>query len=160
DFRGQIWIRAAILLKEFGPLLSGLGTSCSHSRREVLVNAVGHQKLRVFGPAVGAFGAPALLLAERFAVRRRRVLLARRTVPDVAVEDDERGAPLGWPKDREGALDAVDVVGIANADHIPPVAQEARGDVLGEGNAGVTLDGDVVVVVDPAEVIETQVPRQ
>ena len=37
-----------------------------------------------------------------------------------------------------------------------PIAEEARRDILGEGDAGVALDGDVVVVVDPAEVVEAE----
>src|SRR5262249_61144870 len=36
----------------------------------------------------------------------------------------------------------------------PPVTQEPGGDVFREGDARVAIDRDVVVVVDPAEVIE------
>src|SRR4029453_17919108 len=42
----------------------------------------------------------------------------------------------------------------------PPVAHEAGRDVLGEGDVGVTFDGDVVVVVDPAQVVELEVAGQ
>ena len=62
---------------------------------EVLAHAVGHQELRVLGPAVGALGEPHLLHAERLAVRRGRVLPVRRAVADVAVEDDQRRPALG-----------------------------------------------------------------
>ena len=61
---------------------------------EVLAHAVGHQELRVLRPAVGALGQPDLLLAERLAVRGGGVLLVRRAVADVAVEDDQRGPAL------------------------------------------------------------------
>ena len=68
---------------------------------EVLAHAVGHEELRVLGPAVGALGEPDLLVAERLAVGRGGVLLVRRAVADVAVEDDEGGPPLRLPEDVE-----------------------------------------------------------
>jgi hypothetical protein len=53
-------------------------------------------------------------------------------------------------------LDAVNVVGVADAQDVPAVAQEPGRDVLGEGDARVAFDGDVVVVVNPAEVVEAE----
>jgi hypothetical protein len=75
----------------------------------------------------------------------------------LAVENDERGPPLGLAEHAEGALDEIYVVRVADAQHIPAVAHEPRRDVLGEGDLGAALDGDVVVIVDPAEVVEAQV---
>ena len=49
------------------------------------------------------------------------------------------------------------VVGVADAGDVPAVAHEARGDVVAEGEVGVAVDRDVVVVVDPAEVGELEV---
>ena len=40
--------------------------------------------------------------------------------------------------------------------HVPMIAHEAGRDVLAEGEAGVAFDRDMVVVVDPAEVVERQ----
>ncbi len=54
-------------------------------------------------------------------------------------------------------LDAIDVVGVGDPQHVPAVGQKTGRDVFGEGDAGVAFDGDVVVVLDPAEVIEFQV---
>ena len=62
---------------------------------EVLAHAVGHEELRVLGPAVGALGQPDLLVAERLAVRGGGVLLVRRAVADVAVDDDQRRPAFG-----------------------------------------------------------------
>ena len=59
-------------------------------------------------------------------------------------------------KTSQAPLDAIEIVGIADAQHVPAVGQEPRGDVLGEGDVGLALDGDVVVVVDPAEVVEAR----
>ena len=123
----------------------------------MLVDAVRHEELRVLRPSVAALGETDLLVAERLAVGLRRVLLVRRTVADVAVEDDERGAALRLPEHLERVLDAIDVVGVADAQDVPAVGEEPGGDVLGEGDAGVAFDGDVVVVVDPAEIVEAEV---
>jgi hypothetical protein len=38
--------------------------------------------------------------------------------------------------------------------HIPMAGEEARGDVLGEGDLGLAVDGDVIVVVDPEQILE------
>jgi hypothetical protein len=88
------------------------------------------------------------------------VLSIRGAVAYVAIENDERGAIFGLVKDVEGVLDALDVIGVADAQHIPAVSQKSRLDVLCKGDARLTLDGDVIVVVDPAKVIETQVSGQ
>ena len=64
---------------------------------EVLVDAVGDEELGVLGPAVGALGLAHLLLAERLAVGGGGVLLVRRALADVAVDDDQRRPPLLAP---------------------------------------------------------------
>src|SRR5207244_11491609 len=75
----------------------------------------------------------------------------------VAVEDEDRGTPLRVPEGTESLLDAIEVVGVAHPQDVPPVRQESGGDVLREGEARRPFDSDVVVVVDPAEVVQTQV---
>ena len=70
------------------------------------------------------------------------------------------GRPLVSPEDLQSVLDAIDVVGVADAQDVPAVTQEPGGDVLREGDARVAFDGDVVVVVDPAEVVQAQVAGQ
>ena len=54
----------------------------------------------------------------------------------------------------------LEVVGVADANDVPAVAEEARGHVLAEGERGVALDGDVVVVVDPAQVGQLEMTGQ
>src|SRR5438445_517171 len=98
--------------------------------------------------------------AERLAVGRGGVLLVRGAVADVAIEDDEGGTALRFPEDAESLLDAIEVVGLAHAQDVPPVPQESGGDILSEGEARLPLDRDVVVVVDPAEVVQTEVTGQ
>ena len=45
------------------------------------------------------------------------------------------GRPLVLPEDLERVLDAVDVVGVADPQDVPAVAEEPGRDVLGEGDA-------------------------
>src|SRR2546423_1316185 len=71
--------------------------------------------------------------AERPAVGRGRVVFMRGAVADVAVEDDERGTPPRLPEDAERLLDAIEVVGVAHPQDVPPVRQESGGDILREG---------------------------
>ena len=67
-----------------------LGAAPADPGGEVLLDPVGDEELGVFGPAVGALGLAHLLLAERLAVRGGGVLLVRRAVADVRVDDDQR----------------------------------------------------------------------
>ena len=126
----------------------------------MFVDAVGYKKLCILGPAIELLTETDLLITERLTVGRSSVLFMRRTVAYVAVQNDERGAVFGLAKDVEGVLDALDVVGVADTQDVPAVSQKSRRDVLCKGDARFTLDGDVVVVVDPAKVVEAQVTGQ
>ena len=53
----------------------------------MLIDTVRHEELRVLGPPVAAFGKADLLFTERLAVGFGGVLLVRRTVADMAVEN-------------------------------------------------------------------------
>ena len=60
----------------------------------------------------------------------------------------------------EGGVDGVEVVAVGHVQHVPAVALEAPADVLGEGQVGVAVDGDAVVVVEHDELAELQVPGE
>ena len=51
------------------------------------------------------------------------------------------------------------IVGIAHPQHVPAIAQEPRSHVFTERQRSIAFNGDVVVVVDPAEIGELQVSR-
>src|SRR6058998_1719662 len=78
----------------------------------------------------------------------------------MAVENDEGRPPLCLAEDFESVLDAIDVVGIANPQNVPSVTQEPGRYILREGDARVAFDCDVIVVVDPAEIVEAQMGGQ
>src|SRR5215472_10429684 len=53
-------------------------------------------------------------------------------------------------------FDPLAVIGIADAYDIPTVRHESGLNIFRERNARVAFDGDVVVVVNPAEIIESE----
>ena len=54
---------------EFVPFLVGLGATRADAFREMFVDAVRHQELRVFGPSISALGQADFFLAQRLAMR-------------------------------------------------------------------------------------------
>src|SRR5262249_25805998 len=92
-------------------------------------------------------------LAKRLAVRLGSILLVRRAVADVTVQNDERWATLGLAKNGQRVLDPADVIGVAHAQNVPTVGQKPGRDVLCKGDARIAFDRDVIVVIDPAEVV-------
>src|SRR5688572_8011016 len=90
----------------------------------------------------------------------RLPLLIRGAIADMAVENNKCRPLFRLPEDPEGVLDTINVVGVANAQDVPPIGEKACRDVLSESDTCVTLDGDVVVIEDPAKIIETQMARQ
>jgi hypothetical protein len=150
------------MLGAIGGTRSTPGALCAArpARGKVLGNALRHEELGIFRPAIDALGQANFLDTQRFAMRSRSVLAVGRAVTDVAVEDDEGGPTLRLPENVQCVFDAADVICVADAQHIPSVAHEPRGDILGERELRAALDRDVVVVVDPAEVVETEMPRE
>ena len=135
-----------------------LSRRCATRRRacrclsELLVDAVGDQEFFVLRPAVEFVGERDFFRAERFAVSFVGVLVVRRAVADVAVDDNQCGLVSGLTENVESLGERDRVVGVGDVFDVPTVAFEARGHVFAEGQAGVAFDGDVVVVVDPAEI--------
>ena len=123
---GELRMGPAVLLKRSEPRIAQRPSALSDTARDMLPDPVGHQKLGILGPIVGALGEPDFFLAERFAVGGARVLLVGRTIGDVAVHDDQRGPIGGRVEGAERAPQHVEIVGIADPRHIPAVCDEAR----------------------------------
>ena len=79
-----------------------------------------------------------------------KVRVARRTVLRGIAYGGAVG--VGLPV-LECMLDTIYVVSVTDSQDIPTVSQKSRRDVFGEGDARVSLDRNVIVVVDPAEII-------
>src|SRR5262245_58168156 len=154
---GELRELGPVLLELALPRLAPRAPASPDAGREVLAHPVGHQELRVLRPAIRSLGETDLLRSQRLPVRRAGVLLVRRAVADVAVDDEERRPVVRALERRECALEHVEVVGIADADDVPAVREEAARDVVAERQLRVAFDRDVVVVVDPAQVRDAQV---
>src|SRR5205085_8593117 len=127
---------------------------------EVLEDAGGDVELLVFREAVELLGAGDFLVAERRAVGGVGALQRWSAVGDMAVDDDQRRSAGRLLERPERTLEHRQVVGVADANDVPPIRDEPRGDVFAEAPLRVALDADLVVVVDPAEVIELEVPGE
>src|SRR5215813_7673095 len=53
-------------------------------------------------------------------------------------------------------LDAVDIVRVADSQYVPAIGEEAGSNILCKRDARVSFDRDVVVVPNPAEIVESQ----
>src|SRR5262249_26110023 len=152
NFRRRLRVRAAIGLEAALPGLANRPSALADALAKALVDAVRHEELRVLRPAVEALGQADLLLAERVAMGCRGVLLVRRAVTDDAVDDDQGRAIAGAAERLQRLDETRPIVGVRYSQHVPAVAAKPGRDVLAEGELGVALDGDGVVVVDPAQV--------
>ena len=93
-------------------------------------------------------------------MRNGFALLIWGSIADMAVQNDEGRPALGLPEDLECVLDPIDVVRIADAQNVPAIRQEPRCDVFRERDVGIAFDRDVVVVEDPAKVVQPKMARQ
>ena len=124
DLGGEFRVLAPVGPEEFRPPAAGLRPPGPHSGREMLLDALGDKELRILGPAIEALAEADLLFAQGLAMGCGSVLLVRGTIADVAIQDNECGAALRLSEDLKGVLDAVDVVGVADAQDVPPITQE------------------------------------
>src|SRR5262249_34266354 len=150
----------AIALEQIAPFGVPGSTARADAVGEMLIHAVGHQELRILRPAIEALGILHLLFAERFTMRLRRVLLVWRAIADMAFDDDDAGTGDLLPGEIEGAKHLLLIIGVAHMENVPAQAQEAGSNVFGKGDFGVTFDRDPVRIVDPAELVEPQMPGQ
>src|SRR5712672_1144396 len=158
EFRGKLGKLLPVLCELLLPLFARFAAPSSNPGLEMLVYPAGNQELGVGRPTVSLLHQLDLVFAERLAVRGTGILPMRRTIADMTIDDYDRGSarrPCGIP---QRALDAIQIVGIPDTNDVPSIRQESPGDVFGERDIGLAFDGDVIVVVDPAEVIELQVP--
>src|SRR3974377_469731 len=81
-------------------------------------------------------------------------------VANVTIKKDEGRAICGLAKNRQRVLKPVDFVGVAHAENVPTVTEKSCRDVLRKGDARIAFDRDVIVVIDPAEVVQGEMARQ
>src|SRR5262245_40202253 len=160
DFVCQLGIPGSIRFEQFHPLAPQTRASCANAGREMLIDPVRNKKFGILRPSVAAFREPDLFVAERLTVSCCGVLLVRGTVPDMAVQNDERRTALRLSEDLQRLLNALTIVCVADPQDVPAIGQEASRNILGECQARTPFDRDVVVVVDPAEIVEAEMTGQ
>src|ERR1044071_2915350 len=74
----------------------------------------------------------------------------------MAVQNDERGPSSRLSEDVERLLDPLTIVSVSDSQHVPSVSEEASRNVLSECQTSVPLDRDVVVIVDPTQIVEAE----
>ena len=142
------------------PLAAQPPAVLAHRAGDVLADPVGHEEVLVLGPVVEALGGRDLVDAQGLAVGGVGALLVRGAVADHAVDDDQR-RPVGLGLERlDRGAQGVEVVGVGDVLHRPAETGEAGRHVLAEREAGAALDGDPVVVVEPAQVRQLEVPGE
>ncbi len=90
----------------------------------------------------------------------RRPLLIRRAIANVAIEHHESWSTSRLLENFQRAFDPLEVIGITNRLHIPAISEESGCNILSEAKIGTTLYGYVVVVIDPAEIVQPKMARQ
>ena len=110
--------------------------------------------MRIFGPAVIFLGEFDFGLTERFAMSFVRILLVRRAVPDVRINNDKGRLVVVLLRVFVAAGKLQKIVGVSNAGDVPAVTDKPRHYVFAERPAGRTVEGDAIVIVNPGEVAE------
>ncbi len=118
---------------------------------------VGNVEVPVGIPAVGLFGQPDLVLAERRSMSTRGVLLVRAAVADVRAHEDQRRTVGDRHRLAGGLLDPVERHVLADVLDVPLVGLVALGHVLGERLRGRAGELDLVVVVERDQAAEAEV---
>ena len=154
---GLVPVPGVVALLPLGPEGLAAGDAAAVEIEHVL----GHPEALVGRKAEQLLGQADLLLGEGITVGLGRVGEMGGGIADVAPQDDEGRAVLVGLGPKEGGLEGVEVVGdLADVLHAPSVGGEAPCDVVGVGELGRAVDGDVVVVVDVDQPAQLQVAGQ
>src|SRR5215472_7820891 len=121
---GELGILASILLKLSPPGSMQRQAPRPDALLEMLAHPIRDEELRLWRPAVVTLRQPDLFLAERFAVRSARILLVRRAVGDVAVDDDQ-GRPIARASEGpECTLQQLHAVHVADTRNVPAIPDQ------------------------------------
>ena len=119
DLRGEVRETLAVLGKHRFPVAPRLAATLADAVGKVLHDSVRHQELGILRPVIGALDEPDFVFAQGLAMGRGGIDLVRRAIADVAVENDQRRPVFRLAEDRERLLDALEIVGIADPQHVP-----------------------------------------
>ncbi len=126
----------------------------------VFARRLGDVKRFVNRPTVTFLGRTNLVFTQRFTMGAVGVLFVGRAVGDMTINDHEGwflGLALGF---LDGPVERPQIIGVGHVDHQPTVGLESRSHVLGKRQGGVAFDRDLVVVVNPDQLVKTQMTGQ
>ncbi len=115
-----------------------------------------HGELHIGRPAVGRLRGRDLLRTQRLAVRIGRAGLCWAPVGNHAFHGDECRAAFVFNHSAICGIERGQIVGVFHGQHMPTQAAETRGDVLAERQLRTAFNRDLIVVVNPAQVVELQ----
>ena len=157
DLVGKIGILSAVGFKLGEPSLVKAPAAPTDAVSEVLAHAVWDEKFGILRPAIAPLGETYLLFAERLAVGGAGVVLVRRAIADMALDDNQRWRVIGAAENLDRLRQPLSIVGVAYAVHVPAIGEETRRNVIAESQIRVPFDGHAVAVVEPAKITEHQV---
>ena len=110
-------------------------------------------------PPQSFFGEPDFFRAQGGAVGSGRVLLVGATVGDVGAGTNEGRAVQFGARRGQGLGHCIEIVAV-DLLHVPSVGFKPLGDIFRKRQAGVALDGDVVVIVQIDKLAQLQMTGQ
>ena len=116
-----------VFLKVRLPSRVRLRASLAHAILELIVHAVRNEKSCILGPSVILLHQLDFCFAQRFAVRFVRILFVRRTISDVAINDDQCRPVFCFQEILVRACEHFEVVCIGNVRDVPSVTCKACG---------------------------------
>src|SRR5579859_2754617 len=122
---------SAVGFEKFRPILPSRGATFANAGRKMVVHTLRDIELCIFGKSIGLLAQPDFVLSEGLSMRGCSILLMWRAVSDVTVEDNKCGATFRFSKDVERMFDPVDVIGIADSQHIPSIRNEPCLNIFG-----------------------------
>ncbi len=157
---GQIGVGRGPGVESLLPVGFGLGAAL-HGRTEMVNGLVGKEELLVRIPAQILLGRLHFLCAERRAVGLAAACLVGRAEADGSANHDERRSRRVGLGCDEGAVDGFNVgVAMFDAQDLPTIRFEALAHVFGERQRGGAVERHLVVVVEPDQLAQAQVPCQ
>ena len=72
----------------------------------------------------------------------------------MALDDDKRRHILVPAENLDRLIKPLQIVDIADAEHVPAIGEETRRNIVAESEVGVSFDRDAVAVVEPAKISE------
>ena len=155
QFIGPLRVEAG---EGLGPLLVQRVGSLQQRITQRRARLIRHQEARVFWPAIRGFCQANFIVTQGFAMGRCGVVLVGRAIADHAVHHDQGGCAGVGLEGLQRVAQCLQVIGIGDVQGVPTVGLEALDHIFTERQLGVALNADGVVVIQPAQIIELQMP--